>query len=85
VVDGIPTVLDVLRAIYAEWSIDRVLVTEEMTAVSPQRVSELTELLGNVPLESISHLELKRLASTARATVRTGDTVPYANIIVVSG
>jgi D-ribose pyranose/furanose isomerase RbsD len=28
---------------------------------------------------------LKHLAQTARATVRTGDTVPYANIILVSG
>jgi D-ribose pyranase len=83
--DGIPTVLDVLRAVHIEWSIDRVLITDEMEVVSPERVRELAELLGNVPMESISHLELKRLAGTARATVRTGDTVPYANIIVVSG
>jgi D-ribose pyranose/furanose isomerase RbsD len=33
----------------------------------------------------VSHGELKILAQSARATVRTGDTVPYANIIVVSG
>jgi D-ribose pyranase len=33
----------------------------------------------------ISHLDLKRLASTAKATIRTGDTCPYANVIVVSG
>jgi D-ribose pyranase len=78
-------VLDVLRAVHAEWSIDRVLITNEMEAVSPERVRELQELLGNVPLESVSHLELKRLATTGRATVRTGDTVPYANVIVVSG
>jgi D-ribose pyranase len=83
--DGIPTVIDVLRAVHAEWSIDRVLITHEMEAVSPERVAELATLLGEVSLESVSHIELKRLASTARATVRTGDTVPYANIIVVSG
>ena len=84
-VDGIPTVLDILRAVHAEWAIDRVLVTDEMTDVSPGRVEELRILLGAVPLESVSHLELKRLAASARATVRTGDTVPYANVIVVSG
>ena len=56
-----------------------------MAAVSPERVNELRELLGDISLESVSHLALKRLASTARATVRTGDTVPYANVIVVSG
>jgi D-ribose pyranase len=84
-VDGIPTVLDVLRAVYAEWSIDRVLITHEMEAISTERVVELRSILGNVPLEVVSHLELKRLAQEARATVRTADTVPYANIIVVSG
>jgi D-ribose pyranase len=83
--DGIPTVLDVLRAVHAEWAIDRVLITQEMATVSPDRVAELTSLLGAVPLERVSHLELKRLAQQARATVRTADTVPYANIIVVSG
>ncbi len=84
-VDDIPTVLDVLRAVRAEWEIDRLLITHEMDAVNPGRVSELRALLGNTPLEAISHLELKRLSATARATVRTGDTVAYANVIVVSG
>lgn len=84
-IDGVPSVLDVLRAVHAEWSIDRVLITREMAEVSPERVAELQALLGNVPLQTISHLELKRLSREARATVRTGDTVPYANIIVVSG
>jgi D-ribose pyranase len=84
-VDDIPTVLDVLAAVIAEWSLDRVLITHEMDAISPDRVAEMRALLGNVPFERVSHGQLKRLAQGARATVRTGDTVPYANIIVVSG
>jgi D-ribose pyranase len=83
--DDIPTVLDVLRAVLAEWSADRILITTEMGDISPGRVSALRDLIGDVPLERVSHMELKRLARSARATVRTGDTVPYANIIVVSG
>lgn len=84
-VDGIPTVLDVLRAIGAEWSIDRVLIAHEMDEISASRVAELAAILGDVPLQRVSHLELKQLAQNARGTIRTGDTVPYANIIVVSG
>ncbi len=84
-VDDLPTVLDVLRAVHAEWSIDRLLITHEMLEVSPARVEELRALLPDVPLEPVSHLELKRLAAAARAAVRTGDTTPYANVIVVSG
>lgn len=84
-VSGIPTVLDVLAAVQAEWAIDRVVIAQEMTEISPERVAELRAILGDVPLEIVSHLELKHLAAGARATVRTGDSVPYANIILVSG
>jgi D-ribose pyranase len=84
-VDDIPTVLDVLGAVMAEWSLDRVLITHEMDAISPDRVAEMRALLRDVPFERVSHGQLKRLAQSARATVRTGDSVPYANIIVVSG
>ncbi len=84
-VSGIPTVLDVLAAVHAEWSIDRVVIAQEMTEISPHRVEELREIMGDIPFEIVSHLELKHLSSGARATVRTGDSVPYANIIVVSG
>jgi D-ribose pyranase len=48
-------------------------------------VAEMRVLLGDVPFERVGHGQLKRLAQSARATVRTGDSVPYANIIVVSG
>lgn len=84
-VDGIPSVLDVLRAVHAEWLIDRVLITEEMGQASPDRVAEIRAVVGEVPLHVVTHLELKRLAPEGKATVRTGDTVPYANIILVSG
>jgi D-ribose pyranase len=83
--DDIPSVLDVLRAVLAEWSADRVLITHEMEEISPHRVAALHDLVGEIALERVSHVALKRLAQNGRATVRTGDTVPYANIIVVSG
>ncbi len=85
-VEGIPTVLDVLAAIHAEWAIDRIVIADEMTIASPDRVKELESLLGpDIPLQRMPHLDLKRLSATGRATIRTADSVPYANIIVVSG
>ena len=83
--DNIPTVLDVVRAVMPEFQIDRVLIATEACAASPNRVTELRELLGPIPLATIDHLELKALAQAGRATIRTADTVPYANIIIVSG
>jgi D-ribose pyranase len=84
-IDNIPTVLDVLAAIAREWKIDRVVFAAEMEEISPQRVAEMRALLPDVPFETISHLDFKHLGATGKATVRTGDTVPYANIIIVSG
>ena len=65
--------------------IDRVVITEEMEQISPERVAEIHAFVGSVPVQVVTHLELKRLAPEGKATVRTGDLVPYANIILVSG
>jgi D-ribose pyranase len=84
-VDDIPTVPDVLRAISAEWSIDRVIIAQEMTEVSPQHVEAIRSIIGDVPLQVMPHLELKHLSRTAKGTIRTGDSTPWGNIIIVSG
>ena len=83
--DDIPTVLDVVRAVMPEFQVDRVLIATEASTASPDRVQELRVLLDPIPLIAINHLELKALAQAGRATIRTADTVPYANIIIVSG
>lgn len=82
---NIPTVLDVLAVVQHSWVIDRVIITHEMEQFSPARVEELRSLLGHVPMEQVSHIAFKRLTPQARATVRTGDATPYANLIVVGG
>ncbi len=84
-VDGMPTVLDVLRAVDQEFVIDRVVVADEAEMVSPGHVAALRDLLGAARVMTMSHLELKELSQEARATIRTGDTTPYGYIIVVSG
>ena len=83
--DDIPTVLDVLKLIQADFHIDRVVIPAEVYDIAPHRVDELKAILGDTPLYPVPHLEFKRLSHSARATVRTGDTTPYGNIIVVSG
>ena len=83
--DDIPTVLDVVRAVMPEFRIDRVLIAIEASAACPERVHELRAMLDPILLVAIDHLELKALARSGRATIRTADTVPYANIIIVSG
>jgi D-ribose pyranase len=78
-------VLDVLRAIDAEFIIDRIIVAEEAERFSAAYVADLRALRSGIVVETVPHLELKHLSQQGRATIRTGDTTPYANILVVSG
>ncbi len=84
-VDDIPTILDVLKAIQAEFVLDRIVITQEMVEVSPQRVAALRAIAPEVSHEIISHVSFKHLCATSKAVIRTADTMPYANIIIVSG
>jgi D-ribose pyranase len=83
--DDLPRVLDVLRLIDAEFVIDRIIVAEEAARFSADYVAALRDIRPGLRIETVPHLELKRLSSDGRATIRTGDTTPYANILVVSG
>ncbi len=83
--DDIPTVLDVLSAILADMHVDRVIIAAEATIAAPERLDALRALLGDIPLVQLDHLEIKRLAQSGRATIKTADMTPYANIIIVSG
>lgn len=38
-----------------------------------------------VEIEYVSHVELKEMTKACRAVIRTGETTPYANIILQSG
>ena len=83
--DDLPTVLDVVRLIDVEFMIDRILLAEEAESFSPGFVSELRAIHSDLRIETVPHLEFKRLSTRGRSTIRTGDTTPYANILVVSG
>lgn len=84
-IDGTPTVLDVLAAVHGEFAIDRIIVTEEMREFSPERFEQLQELYPKTRFDAVTHLDLKYLCADGKGTIRTGDNCPYANLIIVSG
>jgi D-ribose pyranase len=83
--EGIPTFLDTLRVVLTEMQVERAIVAEEMLEVSPDVYEAIKELLGDVPIETMTHLVFKEQTRSARAVIRTGEFTPYANIILVSG
>lgn len=84
-VDDIPRVIDVLRAIQPNFKIGRVFAAEEFREFStPTRMLELTEQLGDIPLLFEPHVELKKRVPQAIGLIRTADATEYANLIIES-
>ncbi len=83
--EGIPTFLDTLRVVLTEMQVEQAVVAEEMLEVSPKVYEAVKELLGDVPIEAVTHLIFKEQTRSARAVVRTGEFTPYANVILVAG
>ena len=83
--DDVPTVLQVLDAVQANFKIGRVFAAEEFKANNDQtRCQALISRLNGIPLLFEPHVEFKIRVPSAIGLIRTGDTVPYANLIIES-
>src|SRR5688572_15378128 len=85
-VDGIPTVLQALAAVRRNFVVGEAYMAEEFLRVNPPSVRKAfaAGLRGtNVRYES--HAVFKRRVPAAIGLIRTGDTVQYANMILISG
>jgi D-ribose pyranase len=83
--EGIPSFLDTLRVVLTEMQVERAIVADEIIEASPNVYQALKELLGDVPIETLTHRIFKEQTRSARAVIRTGEFTPYANVILVSG
>jgi D-ribose pyranase len=82
---NLPPFLDVLRAILGEMQVQSAVIAAEMQTRSPEMHAALLEVLGDIPIEVISHEDFKGRTGKAAAVVRTGEFTPYANVILVAG
>jgi D-ribose pyranase len=82
---GIPSFLQTLQVVLSELFVEKAIVAEEMKSVSPQMYAALLEVLGDVPIEAIPHVDFKRETAVTKAIIRTGEFTPYANVILVAG
>jgi D-ribose pyranase len=85
-VDDIPKVLDVLRAIRANFVAARAFMAEEFLAANGSDVRlEFEQAVSGVPLTFEPHVQFKKRVPEAIGLIRTGDTIQYANLILESG
>lgn len=84
-VDGIPSVLDVLNAIRQNFVICKAWMAEEFLANNSKAVTDqFGAALEGITLTHEPHVEFKRRVPSAMGLIRTGDTIQYANIILES-
>lgn len=77
--------MDVLEIVLLEMYVEKAIVAQEILQHSPQTFKSIKESIGNSLIETVPHVEFKKLTKTAVAVIRTGEFTPYANVILVAG
>ncbi len=80
---GQPTFMEVLEEVGKEYSAELLKEIERFLA-SFETGCE-TGFKQKIEVEYVSHVELKKMTKECKAVIRTGETIPYANIILQSG
>ena len=81
-----PMVLEVLVELRKFYSVEKMIMANQTKETSPTLFDAISKSFGeNMPVETIDHTELKQLAKTVKAVIRTGDFTAYGNVILVSG
>lgn len=85
-VDDIPQVLDVLRALTRNFVVAQAFMAEEFLSVNkPKTKDAFTAALNGTPILYEPHVVFKRRVPQAIGLIRTGDTTQYANLVLESG
>jgi D-ribose pyranase len=82
---GVPGFLETLEVVLTEMFVEKAYVSEDILTKSRHIHEGMKELLGDVPIESLPHLEFKKMTGSTKAIIRTAEFTPFANIILVAG
>lgn len=86
---GNPHFMDVLKTVSDDMKIEKVILAEEMKEKNPEILQELHQFFSEFEtdfiVEFVPHTYLKEMTKKCKAVIRTGETTPYANIILQSG
>jgi D-ribose pyranase len=86
VVDDVPTVLQLIGAVRANHNFTQAYQAEEFLKNNNTSIRQkFASALKGVPTTFEPHVEFKKRVSHAIGLIRTGDTVQYANTILISG
>ena len=85
-VDDLPTVLQVLAAIRPSFHIAQAYMAREfLRENTPATRTLFTQALRGIRTTHEPHVQFKKRVPGAIGLIRTGDTVQYANMVLISG
>ena len=83
---GVPSFMDVLKAVSNDMAIEKIILAEEIKEQNPDVLHQIEALFvekeTGFKVEFVPHTELKEQTKECKAVIRTGETTPYANIIL---
>jgi len=84
---GIPTFMQTLETVAKDMKIEKIILAEEIRTNNPDVLSQVQSLFEGQEIEIVyvSHTALKECTRQCKAVIRTGETTPYANIILQAG
>lgn len=82
---GLPSVIDVVRAVAAELQVEQMVFASELAEGNQALTNAFRDIFPAAAVSTVPHSTLKQLSETAIAIVRTGECTPYANIVLISG
>jgi D-ribose pyranase len=84
--DDIPTVLHVLAALRQDFHAASAFMAKEFLGQNtPETQVRFAQALEGVPTIHEPHVDFKKRVPNAIGLIRTGDTIQYANLILISG
>ena len=82
---GIPSFLETLEAVLDEMVVENYYLADEIKSKNLCLNDEVKKMAGDLPHDYISHEGLKKMSEQAQVIIRSGETSPYANIVLVAG
>ena len=82
---GNPSFMETLDAIFQDMAVEKVTLASEIKEQNRKVQGEVQELIKGIPVQYISHEQFKEETKKAKAIIRTGESTPYANIILHAG
>ncbi|MBR5470631.1 MAG: D-ribose pyranase [Oscillibacter sp.] len=84
---GEPTFMRTLEVVAGDMKVEKIVLAEEIKTQNPAVLQQVEDLFAGqgIQVEFVSHTELKARTHDCKAVIRTGETTPYANVILQSG